>query len=69
MLDTGLVEKALAPLLDWAEGVVPQQQWRRTPVFLCATAGLRKLPEEHQNSILQDVRHALISSSFRYMLQ
>ncbi len=61
----GLVEEALSPLLDWAEGVVPPQQWHNTPIFLLATAGLRKLPEEHQHAILDSVRHALGASVFK----
>lgn len=39
----GLRRKALGPLLEWAEAVVPPSQWAATPLFLFGTAGLRKL--------------------------
>ena len=61
----GLVEAALSPLLDWAEEVVPESRWESTPVFLFATAGLRKLPLEHQENILGTLRHILANSRFR----
>ena len=64
-LHTGLYTKALGPLLEWAEAVVPERQWDRTPVFLFGTAGLRKLPAEAQHSLLTDLRDALSRSSFR----
>jgi len=62
----GLVEKALSPLLEWAEEVVPRSRWRSTPIFLFATAGLRKLPAEHQENILDTVRHILGACPFRW---
>ena len=65
MLHPGLVEKAISPLLDWAEEVVPRQRWGSTPIFLFGTAGLRKLPEEHQENVLGTVRHILAACPFR----
>ena len=61
----GLHRKALGPLLEWAEAVVPRRQWGRTPIFLFGTAGLRKLPNEAQQSLLADLRDALSQCSFR----
>ena len=65
VLNPGLVEKAISPLLDWAEEVVPRQRWGSTPIFLFGTAGLRKLPEEHQENVLGTVRHILAACPFR----
>jgi Golgi nucleoside diphosphatase len=39
-------------LLDFAEEVVPAQEYSRTPIFLMATAGMRLLPKEDQEDIL-----------------
>ena len=64
-LHAGLYTKALGPLLEWAEAVVPGQQWDRTPIFLFGTAGLRKLPVEARHSLLTDLRDALSRSNFR----
>lgn len=53
------------PLLRWAQAVVPRRQWPRTPVFMCATAGLRKLPEHQQEVLMDNVRRQLRRSPFR----
>lgn len=62
----GMVETAIAPLLDWAEEVVPRHQWARTPVLLFGTAGLRRLPLQEQQSVLSTAGHALAASPFRF---
>jgi hypothetical protein len=54
---------ALSPLLDWAKAVVPVKQWSSTPVFLFATAGMRKLPKSDQDKILAEARQVLTSES------
>lgn len=43
-------------LLKIAKKTVPEEEWRRTPVVLRATAGLRLLPQEKANALLQEVR-------------
>ena len=40
----GLRSKALTPLLEWALQKVPPLKRGQTPIFLFATAGLRRLP-------------------------
>ncbi|BDA48267.1 probable ectonucleoside triphosphate diphosphohydrolase 5 at N-terminal half [Coccomyxa sp. Obi] len=62
----GLEQRALRPLLEWAEAVVPRRQWHRTPLFLFGTAGLRKLPAEGRAALLDDVRAALSRCNFRF---
>ena len=37
----------LQPLLDFAQETVPNDRWSATPIQLQATAGLRKMPGEH----------------------
>ena len=61
----GMRARALAPLLEWAEAVVPPRQWARTPLFLFGTAGLRRLPAERQATVLAHARSALRASRFR----
>ena len=62
----GLSATALQPLLAWAEAVVPQRQWKATPLFLFGTAGLRVLSPERQSKLLTSVQHLLLRSVFRY---
>lgn len=57
--------RCAGPLLRWAKAVVPKRRWAATPVFLCATAGLRKLPEAQQEALLAGVQGALRRSPFR----
>lgn len=44
-------------LLKIAKKTVPEEDWRRTPVVLKATAGLRLLPEDKANALLKEVKH------------
>jgi Golgi nucleoside diphosphatase len=44
----GLERQALGPLLEWAREVVPREQHGATPLYLLATAGVRRLPDEKQ---------------------
>uniref|UniRef100_A0A3Q0RKI5 nucleoside diphosphate phosphatase n=1 Tax=Amphilophus citrinellus TaxID=61819 RepID=A0A3Q0RKI5_AMPCI len=44
-------------LLKIAKKTVPEDDWRRTPVVLKATAGLRLLPEDKARALLREVRH------------
>ena len=64
----GMRDRALAPLLEWAEAVVPPAQRARTPLFLFGTAGLRRLPAERQAAVLAHARSALRASQFRCAL-
>ncbi|EFN50868.1 hypothetical protein CHLNCDRAFT_141807 [Chlorella variabilis] len=62
----GLQAKALGPLLEWAEAVVPRWQWKQTPMFLFGTAGLRRLSAAQQEGLLEGVRDVLQHSVFRF---
>lgn len=44
-------------LLKIAKKTVPEDEWKRTPVVLKATAGLRLLPEDKANALLKEVWH------------
>lgn len=46
------ISTALEPLLLWAELQIPPQRHKETPVFLLATAGLRRLPSEDADWII-----------------
>ncbi|XP_037551324.1 ectonucleoside triphosphate diphosphohydrolase 5 [Nematolebias whitei] len=51
-------------LLKIAKKTVPEEEWKRTPVVLKATAGLRLLPIEKANALLDEVREAFEESPF-----
>jgi len=48
--------KSLQPLLDKAKNFIPEAEWSSTPITLKATAGLRLLPKEKADNILNEVR-------------
>ena len=47
----GLIE-----LLDSAKSFIPKEYWKTTPITLKATAGLRLLPKEEGDAILEVAR-------------
>ncbi|KAF7201878.1 ectonucleoside triphosphate diphosphohydrolase 5 [Nothobranchius furzeri] len=51
-------------LLKIAKKTVPEEEWKRTPVVLKATAGLRLLPEEKANALLKEVQEVFEESPF-----
>ncbi|XP_068194994.1 ectonucleoside triphosphate diphosphohydrolase 5-like [Antennarius striatus] len=51
-------------LLKIAKKTVPEDEWSRTPVVLKATAGLRLLPEDKANALLEEVREVFEESPF-----
>ncbi|KAM4633978.1 ectonucleoside triphosphate diphosphohydrolase 5 isoform 1-T1 [Polymixia lowei] len=51
-------------LLKVARKTVPRLEWKRTPVVLRATAGLRLLPTEKARALLDQVRDVLHESPF-----
>ncbi|CAD7695295.1 unnamed protein product [Ostreobium quekettii] len=60
----GLRQHALAPLLSWAEAVVPSAQRSSSPLFLFGTAGSRGLSMEGRLELLREVQAILGSSAF-----
>lgn len=55
---------SIEPLLNWAEKHIPSYAHRKTPVFLLATAGLRKLPISDAKWILDKAWEILVSYPF-----
>ncbi|KAG7461283.1 hypothetical protein MATL_G00208410 [Megalops atlanticus] len=51
-------------LLKVAKRTVPRLEWKRTPVVLRATAGLRLLPEQKAQALLEQVREVFDESPF-----
>uniref|UniRef100_A0A8D0KM38 nucleoside diphosphate phosphatase n=1 Tax=Sus scrofa TaxID=9823 RepID=A0A8D0KM38_PIG len=51
-------------LLEVAKDSIPRSHWKRTPVVLKATAGLRLLPEEKAEALLFEVREIFKKSPF-----
>lgn len=56
--------KTLSGLLDKAKAVIPQSEWANTPLTMRATAGLRLLPVEKANAILDECRKIFDESGF-----
>lgn len=54
----------LLELLEVARSSVPASMWNRTPVVLKATAGLRLLPGEKADQLLDQVRALFLESPF-----
>lgn len=57
--------KSLTMLLDEAKTVIPQSEWSRTLLTMKATAGLRLLPENKANGILEECRKLFQTSGFQ----
>ncbi|XP_066551137.1 ectonucleoside triphosphate diphosphohydrolase 5 [Amia ocellicauda] len=51
-------------LLKVAKKTIPRPQWKKTPVVLKATAGLRLLPEEKAQALLEEVQEVFEESPF-----
>lgn len=59
------VEKSLKILLDKAKSSIPKTDWASTPLILRATAGLRLLPGNEAQGILDECKRVLNSSGFK----
>eukprot|EP00897_Mesotaenium_endlicherianum_P009522 jgi/Mesen1/8599/ME000005S08564 len=62
----GLRSVALEPLLAWAISQVPREARHSTPLFLFATAGLRRLPAGDSAWVLQETRGVLRGAPFLF---
>jgi len=60
---SGLIS-VITPLLRWAENQIPRTEYKRTRVFLFATAGVRKLPKPSSDWILDTAWSVLRNSAF-----
>jgi len=58
------LKKALEPLLQMAEKQIPRRAHKHTPLFLYATAGVRKLPSADSEWLLDKAWDVLKNSSF-----
>lgn len=54
--DPSKVEAYMMPLLESANKTIPQDKHAATSIVFLATAGMRLLPEDKQNAILDEVR-------------
>jgi len=56
----------LEALLDHAKEMIPNSEHANTPIFLLATAGMRLLPDDQRNSLLESIcSYARQSTSFQ----
>ncbi|KAH7528436.1 hypothetical protein FEM48_Zijuj05G0071900 [Ziziphus jujuba var. spinosa] len=60
------VRASLEPLIMWAENMVPFERRSSTPIFVLATAGLRRLAIEEAMGILEDVEAVVKDYSFMH---
>ncbi|KAL5544146.1 hypothetical protein UlMin_007930 [Ulmus minor] len=60
------VRLSLEPLISWAEHIVPLERHSSTPIFVLATAGLRRLGVEDARQVLVDVEAVVKEHSFSY---
>lgn len=60
------VRASLESLILWAERLVPLERHGDTPIFVLATAGLRRLADEDARLVLDDVEAVLKEQSFLY---
>ncbi|XP_049841284.1 ectonucleoside triphosphate diphosphohydrolase 5 isoform X1 [Schistocerca gregaria] len=56
--------ESLQELLDRAKAFVPREEWGHTPLAMKATAGLRLLPGDKANALLDEVRKLFDASPF-----
>ena len=54
--DPSQVEDYMTPLLEAAKKTIPVDKQASTPIFLFATAGMRLVPEDQADAILNEVR-------------
>ncbi|KAK9669470.1 hypothetical protein RND81_13G132700 [Saponaria officinalis] len=60
------VKASLEPLIHWAEGVIPRDRHGDTPIFVLATAGLRRVSLEDAKSVLDDVENVVKEHSLMW---
>ena len=60
------VSKALTPLLDFARGFIPEDQWDSTPLVLKATAGLRAVEPAKAVRVISAVANIFRKSGFMF---
>ena len=57
--------QSVQELLDAAKERIPSKYWAQTPIALKATAGLRLLPAEQSEAIIDEVKKVLENSGFQ----
>ncbi|GAU47594.1 hypothetical protein TSUD_186060 [Trifolium subterraneum] len=60
------VRGALEPLILWAESLVPSEMHRDTPIFVLATAGMRRIKRDDAFRVLEDVETVVKDHSFMF---
>ncbi|EXB93584.1 Nucleoside-diphosphatase mig-23 [Morus notabilis] len=58
------VRASLEPLITWAEQMVPLERHSATPIFVLATAGLRRIAVEDVRRVMEDVEDVVKERSF-----
>lgn len=42
-------------LIEYAEKIIPKEQWNETPIFILATAGMRLVPKKKRDTLLETI--------------
>lgn len=56
--------ESIASLLEKAKNEIPKQYWSMTPLILKATAGLRMLPQNEAQKLLESVNDLIQKTPF-----
>ncbi|KAF4351766.1 hypothetical protein F8388_008776 [Cannabis sativa] len=60
------VRESLVPLITWEVKIVPCQRHKDTPIFVLATAGLRRLVIEESRQVLEDAETIELDKSVEW---
>lgn len=58
--------QSIEGLLQKSEDIIPKERWKATPVALKATAGLRLLPSNSSQQLLEEVRRLFQESPYHF---
>ncbi|XAR65970.1 Apyrase [Bertholletia excelsa] len=58
------LRRAMKPLIKWAEKQIPEHAHKTTSIYLCATAGVRRLPSSDSQWLLNNAYAILKNSPF-----
>lgn len=56
-------DKHYEPLIEYAEKIIPKENWSDTPIFVLATAGMRLLPEKNKKKLISTICKELQNES------
>ena len=58
-------KKAIGKFIDFAKSKINEKEWKKTPIVLKGTSGLRELPKDQSDNILRTFQKLLEDSTFK----